>query len=220
MRILLGALAILTIWSGAGEEAWADLAVPFPYSLFPQKNAFSRIRPGPIPKYNIMGLDIEIAEGARVARLLVPRQRLNILEIQGTFAKALPNEGNSKTITPPRFAVIAAGAALTLGLTLGGLWLVRYRGHFTGRGLLVLITVVSLTGVGSATLWANAPPPTRFVRDLTPVDFQFIPGNKFAGKVVVETLEEGDRLKLILNRSLFAKLLEGIDPKRPEKPNR
>jgi len=142
----------------------------------------------PRPKEPAFPLVIEADPKVAEAKLIIPKKML------GTLKGALDSEGADRygsTVSPAH--TIIAGAALALALTFGGLWLVR-KGPGGARSLSLLIGAVTFLGIG-ALAFANSGPPRPIEKPRW-------------DKVVIEVVDNGDEVKLVVNKAKLAKALE------------
>jgi hypothetical protein len=95
--------------------------------------------------------DAKTAGRSRPARLQIPQEQI------GALRAALDEvDGPTRASLPP-VNTIAAGCALALALSFGGLWLVRGRGDSPGkRGLVLAATAFIVLAAGSMTIGADA----------------------------------------------------------------
>ncbi len=162
--------------------------------------------PAPRPKGVEAPLVVMIDDNARQPRLQVPRKLLGTLKASADS----PEDTQTGTAGLPHLHTVMAGVALALALAFGGLWLVRHRGHFGGRGLALFLGMVLCGGIGTAVVWANKP--------ISKGDYDKLLGDRSpkpaAGdKVSIEVTPNGDTVRLIVNRAYLAKHLEKPQPK-------
>ena len=110
-----------------------------------------------------------------------------------TYAPTPPAEQNTNHL-------MIAGAALTLGLGCGGVWLLRRPGTASLRGVALLVAAGVTLG-GSTFLWANKAPPPRPPQPAK-IDLPAL----FDGKMTLEVLTDGDTINIILDKATYAKL--------------
>jgi hypothetical protein len=167
-------------------RAWLIAALLLAFAFAP----FARAdRAPPPPKEPTFPLVIEAGPKVAEAKLVIPKKML------GTLKGALDSEGTDRygsTLSPVH--TIVAGAALALALTFGGLWLAR-KGPGGSRSLGFLIGAVAFLGIG-ALAFADLRPAPR------PVD------SPRWDKVVIEVVDTGDEVKLVVNKAKLAKALE------------
>jgi hypothetical protein len=120
---------------------------------------------------------VEVSEKVRETRLLIPRKLFSAWQADRPQASAA---------APPLWV---AGVALGLSAAFGGLWLVR-RGRTLAAGM-----AVALVAVG-ATLSLSGPVRAKARAQLPPV-----PNFTIADQVVVEVVEQGDSVRLILPKN-------------------
>ena len=153
--------------------------------------------PPPVVKDGTATVVVEVDDNIKEPRLVVPRK------FAGTDKQAKPDANGSRGEAAPFWPTIVAGLALALGFACGGLWLVRQRGHVARGTMASLIAAVTLLSVGAAVTWADrAParrPPPQLPKSLLG---QF-------DKISVETVEQGDQVRLIVNRQQLATLIAG-----------
>lgn len=101
--------------------------------------------------------------------------------------------------------LLIAGLALTLSLSMGGLWVMRRYGRGSARAL-VLLVAAGATLAGSTVAWANVPPPKKFD---TPPPLPAALPTVFDGKVTLEIVfGGGDTIRLVLDKATYEKLKE------------
>jgi hypothetical protein len=178
---------------------------------------FPRPVPVPIPG-NVGPLVIEANDNVDEARLLVPRKllvrRQAALDGDGDKMDALVEVEGDKPETaaadPLRFRTIIAGSALALALACGGLWFVRFRGRSGKAALPMLLATAALLGAGGAAVWGDVPPIRRPPQ---PPPFVQPPIAMPAGtRVRVVIVDQGDAVRLIVNRKVLAKAAEPPAP--------
>jgi hypothetical protein len=148
-----------------------------------------------------VSLTVEVDDRVKEMRLQIPA---NLLP---PAAPAAPARGAG----PLHLPTVVAGVALTLSLASGGLWLLR-RG--TARRAAAAALLLGLFTLGGAALFANAPilnntfarplpnfqaPPGPLPNLLLPADVRLSPN------IVVEVVEKGDGVKLIVNKAMLGK---------------
>jgi hypothetical protein len=116
-------------------------------------------------------------------------------------------DGDSRRAGLAPLQMIVAGLALTVAISLGGLWLVRYRNRPGGRTLVALLVVVTVLGAAGL-VWANVAPPPPPPKPALP------DGILLSEKVTVDVVEKGDAVRLIVPRGDLAKVLEKAAPKK------
>ena len=168
--------AALALLAGLiASEARADLPGPF---WMPRPQRPMRHFPA-TPKPQVARIAIEGSDQVGETRLQIPRKLLGTLQ------------GNSQTWgswSLPNVPVWPV--AITLGLVLGtcALRLARGRRRFAFVGVGLLLVSVALCD--SVRVSANAPPPIGLLSR----------SMKVSGQVIVEIVEEGDSVKLILDK--------------------
>jgi hypothetical protein len=150
-----------------------------------------------------VSLTVEVDDRVKEARLQIPA---NLLP---PAAPAAPARGADAG--PWHLPTVVAGLALTLSLASGGLWLLR-RG--TTRRVAAGALLLGLFALGGAALFANAPilgntfaqplppfaaPPGPLPNLLLPADVRLSPN------IVLEVVEKGDGVKLIVNKAMLGK---------------
>jgi hypothetical protein len=174
----------------------AFLAIFFLPSAFVRANE-APPRPDPKPAAEKAApLTIEIDDKAKEPKLVIPRKLL------GAWGAPGKQERSELNLSPLHTAVV--GIALTGALVFGGLWLVRSRGRFGGRGLALLVGSLVLLGAGAAAVWAE-PVPIPQPKPAPAISFD---------KTSIEIVEQGDAVKLIVNREHLAKMSETATPKK------
>jgi len=149
--------------------------------------------PGPAPKTS--PLTVRLNEYAKQPTLIVPRTAggprgrgaLDGVDDEGGIGDARP-----------RLHLVAAGLALALGLTCGGLWLVRKARGPGGKALMLLAGAGVLTAVASLT--ANPPPPPRPPEDPRP--------SLYKGQVQVEVDPRANGYELVVTKEMLDALLK------------
>jgi hypothetical protein len=116
-------------------------------------------------------------------------------------------DGDSRRAGLAPLQLVVAGLALTVAISLGGLWLVRYRNRPGGRTLVVLLAVVTVLGAAGL-VWANIAPPPPPPKPVLP------DGILLSEKVSVDVVEKGDAVRLIVPRGDLAKVLDKAAPKK------
>ena len=154
-------------------------------------------------------LVIEADDRVRDSRLQIPRNPVGNV---GSAAAAGEETSGRADAGRPRLHTIIAGVALSLALTFSGLWFVRHRIRFIGQSSAVLLAAITLLGVGGV-LWADIPGPWPRPR---PDRFPAPP--PASGQVIVEIVDKGESVKLIVNfatlREMTAKAGTGALPKK------
>ena len=148
-------------------------------------------------------LVVVLDDGVQQPRLEIPRKVLSNLKA----AADGQDEDTRRAEALPRLHTIIAGVALSLSLTLGGLWLVRSRRRFSGAALLV--AALALTAAGSV-LGANvpAPPPPPSVPAGIPL----------ADKATVQVVDEGDAIRLVASRKQLAGVMDKVRSEKEKPP--
>jgi hypothetical protein len=144
-------------------------------------------------------LTVEVDDRVKEARLQIPA---NLLP---PAAPAAPARGADAG--PWHLPTVVAGVALTLAFATGGLWLLR-RG--TTRRVAAGGLLLALFALGGTALFADIPgpgrgrprppaPPGPLPTLLLPADVRLSPN------IVVEVVEKGDGVKLIVNKAMLGK---------------
>lgn len=138
--------------------------------------------PPPPPPGTSAKLEIVVDPRAEEPRLVMPRNLAN----QNAALDPLRDDQFTDVEEPhgPQGGTLLAGVSLALAASAAGLWLVRR--SRTGPGMALLL-VGAIGVVGSAVVYANAPPP----RPQPPTQL-------YSGKVAVEYVAEGNTIRLIL----------------------
>jgi hypothetical protein len=145
-----------------------------------------------------VSLTVEVDDRVKEARLQIPA---NLLPAAG----AAPARGADAG--PWHLPTVVAGVALTLALASGGLWLLR-RG--TARRVAAGALLLGLFAMGGAALFADIPPgrgrPKRPPAPPGPLPTLLLPADvRLAPEIVVEVVEKGDGVKLIVNKAMLGK---------------
>ncbi|MFL5340139.1 MAG: hypothetical protein ACJ8F7_08300 [Gemmataceae bacterium] len=162
-------------------------------------NPRGRPVPQPIPQPGQSKFVVEVDAKAKEARLVVPRGLVGRAGLDVDGEDRLAGSG-------PRTAPVVAGVALALGMTCGGLWLVRR--HRAGARSVALLIATGTLLAGGALVWGNAAPPPR-----EPALPQL-----YDGKITVEVAAGGDTIKLIVAPGLLTKLGKQPAPGSPAPP--
>jgi hypothetical protein len=167
-------------------------------------------------------LVITVEEKAETARLLIPRK---LVKAWQHASLATPRNTAVASDRGWSLPTLAAGLALTLALTLGGLWLAGWRPGWDGPGArkvtaLFLLAVLAL-GVLGALVRANFPPGSgpplspEWMRDAVAVKPIGPEPLRLKGKVEVEVVPEGELIQLFVPRSMLAPLTQQRPPEPP-----
>ncbi|MBL8798701.1 MAG: hypothetical protein JNM56_32705 [Planctomycetia bacterium] len=161
------------------------------------------IGPGPRPRPPIpapqpaadksVPMVIEVVDGKPApAKLVIPKQ------FAGNMKAAIDaNNGDAVAAhQPSRLPTVLAGLFLTLSLAFTGLWVVRSRGILGGKLAAVVLAVLGLLAAGGAVAWANKAP--------APLPPERLANN--GDRVVIEIVEQGDAVKLVLHKSQVTKM--------------
>jgi hypothetical protein len=146
-----------------------------------------------------VSLTVEVDDRVKEARLQIPA---NLLP-----PAAPPARGADAG--PWHLPTVVAGLALTLSLASGGLWLLR-RG--TTRRVAAGALLLGLFALGGAALFANAPilnvferPPPKPPAPQAPPTLLLPADVRLSPNIVVEVVEKGDGIKLIVNKAMIGK---------------
>jgi hypothetical protein len=113
----------------------------------------------------------------------------------------------------PLLHLVVAGTALSLALTFGGLWLVRHRSRSPRSNVALLLIAVAALAVGATTLWANAAPPVPKPKpDSAGPDKVAAAGIPLADKAVIEVVDKGEAITLIVKSDDLSKVLQKSAP--------
>jgi hypothetical protein len=134
------------------------------------------------------------------AKLVVPKKLLGQMKAELDTHDGSSAVAHNKT---SRFSMFLAGMFLTLSITCTGLWLVRQRFIGTRTAALVL-TGIALLSIGGAVLWANGPPP-----------FRAAPVVDNSDRIIIEVVDQGEAVKLVVHKSRLAKLVGPVAPIAP-----
>lgn len=147
-------------------------------------------RPGPRPVAppadKSVPFTIETVDGNGPTRLIIPKK------FAGMRA-ALDVPGDAVAAAPSRLPTVLAGFFLTMSLVCGGLWVVRSRNVLGTHTVVGILVGVAFLAVGSAVLFANAAP------------FQPVAPLAADNGVVVEMVDNGDAVKMIVPKARLAK---------------
>lgn len=136
----------------------------------------------PPPKENAYPLVIEADPKVQEAKLVIPRAML------GKMKAGLDEDRGSNLASTN---TVIAGAALTLALAFGGLWIVR-RGPGAARNTALLVGAVAFFGITGA-LSADLAVPKLPAKTDT---------------VIIEVVDKGDEVKLVVNKDKLVKVVE------------
>jgi hypothetical protein len=139
---------------------------------------------------------IETTNNVGPAKLIIPKKFV------GAMKASLDHQEKDTAVASngSRVATILAGIFLTLSVAFTGLWVIRQRSVFGNRAVAIMIASLLVMGIGAAIVLANAPPPP-------------LPAAKAADnsdKVVIEVVEQGDAVKLIVSKGRLARLGAGV----------
>jgi hypothetical protein len=111
----------------------------------------------------------------------------------------------------PALHLVIAGTALALALSFGGLWWVRARMRTPRSNVVLLLVAVTALAIGATSLWANvpAPPPPKPKPDSPAQEKAGPPGGSvLAEKAVIDVLDKGETIILIVNSNDLAKVMK------------
>lgn len=138
-------------------------------------------------------LVVEVDENARDARLQIPMKLL-----------AAPPRPVKLGADGGRIPTLVAGLALTCAFVSGGFWLVR-RGR--SRTLAAVLTLTLLAAGTTAVVADIAVPKPVKPPVLNPTTPVALPADiKLSGKVVLEVVQFGDKIKLIVPKNMVPKV--------------
>jgi hypothetical protein len=149
---------------------------------------------------------IQVDESAQQAQLQIPRKMLADLRADAGV--------------PTQTETMVAGLSLAVGLACGGLWLVRHHGTVCAKLLTGVIAAMIVSGTA---VWADLAPPGGWKGKPPPRPTPFglvdretgqivgplptqVPLKSVNGPVVINLVETGSEIKLILTREQLAKL--------------
>jgi hypothetical protein len=154
---------------------------------------------------------VVVDEKATETHLQIPRALLGQLRADAGDAGD-PNTRRAEALPP--LHLVVAGAALALALTFGGLWLVRARVRTSRSNVALLLVAVTALAIGATSLWADiAVPKPKPKPDSGTVDVK-LPANgaNLTDKAVIEVIDKGDAITLIVNRDDLANVLQKTAP--------
>jgi hypothetical protein len=180
--------------------------------------------PKPPPPAAVVPVVVITDDNVKEARLEIPRKLLRSL--RADLGEEQEPDTRRVEAPLPRLHTLLAGAALSLAVVTGGLWLTRSRNRLAGRGLMVLLVAGGLLVLGSGALWANlapnpfgprpnpGPAPNPFQNPgVKPPALVLPPGGiTLADKVGVFVVEKGDAVTLIVNRDDLVRIVEKTAP--------
>jgi hypothetical protein len=181
--------AIALFLLGTVSVVWADIPGPGPRPRPPV--------PAPVVADKSVPLVYEMTDGNGPAKLIIPKK------FAGQMKAAIDLHSSDAVAenAPSRTPAILAGVFLTLSMAFSGLWVVRSRGLVNGRTVAMILAGVALLGLGGALLWANAPPPPN-LKAAPPV----VNGDR----VIIEIVEQGEAVKMILPKNRMAGLVGAV----------
>jgi hypothetical protein len=133
-------------------------------------------------------------EQAKTPRLQIPRKFLR---------NAPQSEKKSADAGRQRLPLTMAGLALTAAFTSGGLWLVR-RGN--RRRIVAGGLTLALFAAGATALWADLAPRPRPRPPVVPPLVALPAAVQFDKQIVLEIVDQGDAIKLLVSPKLIGKL--------------
>lgn len=150
-------------------------------------------RPAPPVKKDdgAVPLVIQVDMKAQQNKLLIPKEMLGKLKADaGAEPKSLA-----------KLHTMVAGLSLALALAFGGVWMMKHRGQTGGRALALLVGAVTALLIGGAAMvWADVAPRSQPFPVPGPVN----------SNVIIEVVEKGTEIKLIITRDQLTKLNGGV----------
>lgn len=144
-------------------------------------------------------LTIEARDDINESRLIIPRK------LAGAAGAGPRGDAGDQGLPPLNLAM--AGIAMSAAVAFGGLWLVRTRRVSATTAKLAAGAAV-LLGVGGWVI-ADVPAPRPFPRPRPPVVAPpkvELPPAVLTGPVLIQYVDEGNEIKLVVNRRMLAKL--------------
>jgi hypothetical protein len=167
------------------------------------------LAPGPRPKPPVpapqpvadksVPMVIEVVDGKPApAKLVIPKK------FAGNMQSAIDaqRDGAVAENSPSRLPTILAGIFLMLSLAFTGLWVVRSRGFFGGKLIAGVLVGLGLLAASTAVAWANRAP--------APLPPERVANNN--DRVVIEIVDQGETVKLILHKSHLTKVAGNLLP--------
>jgi hypothetical protein len=154
---------------------------------------------------------VVVDDKATETHVQIPRALLGQLRADAGDA-ADPNTRRAEALPP--LHLVVAGTALALALTFGGLWLVRARIRPTRSNVALLLVAITALAIGATSLWADiAVPKPKPKPDSGTADAK-VPANgaNLTDKAVIEVVDKGDAITLIVNRDDLANVLQKTAP--------
>lgn len=144
---------------------------------------------GPAPTVLPPGVPLVVAvdDRATEAHLIVPKKHMREIA-------ALSGENDTAHASAGSRGWPVIGIPLAAALAVSGLWVTGLRPRLGKRGLVVLLGMIALGGA-AAFAWGRVQLPTP------------LPPPPLKGKVTVEIVEDGDTVKLVLNREMLKDLM-------------
>jgi hypothetical protein len=211
------ALAALLVLGLSAASASAN-GIPFP------PPGRQPVPPPPPRPAAVAPLVVVTDDSVKEPRLEIPRKLLRSLRVDLGEEK----EPDTRRVEAPlpRLHTILAGAALSLALVTGGLWLTRSRNRLAGRGLMLLLVAGGLLVLGSGVLWADIgvrpnpfgprpnPGPNPFQPpNMKPPVVALPPGAiSLVDKIGIFVVDKGDAIVLVVNRDDLARVVEKSAP--------
>jgi hypothetical protein len=156
---------------------------------------------------------VVIDETARQPRLQIPKMLLP--GGAGSAPPARPLQQRSEAAPGPLgLPTIVAVLDHTGALVSGGFWLVR-RG--LGRTIASAILVMALGSLGATALWADLRPPLRPQPKAEGTPLKLPAGILLPEKIMLEYVDAGDSLKLIIPPAMAIKVPEAERTRTPRK---
>jgi hypothetical protein len=136
----------------------------------------------------IRGVPVVVAidEKATEAHLIVPKKYL-----PAVYALLAPEDRPVMAQGPaPARTSLVYGVPLAMVLALAGCAFLGVHNRIGVRRAEVLLALLAIVGTGGAYVWANAPQPE-------------VPATQYKGRVVLEVVDGGDTVKMILPRDML-----------------
>jgi hypothetical protein len=199
----LGIVVLLLAGLFHGQQARADgPCLPWPWQ---RSNRGPRLEwlqsEDLVSPDRIVPLVVELDEGAKAARLVIPRPLVANLHLAEGGGLDRPDA----LVRAQDLPTMVAGVSLSLAFVFAGLKLARLRKMPNGRQVGLLLALVALGGVGATFVWANQPPNAAPPQPLA------VPCLLGTSMVTVEVVEHGDTIKLIVNRAHLARFTRRDD---------
>jgi hypothetical protein len=154
---------------------------------------------------------VVVDDKATETHVQIPRALLGQLRADAGDASD-PNTRRAEALPPLHLAV--AGAALALALTFGGLWLVRSRVRTSRSNVVLLLVAATALAIGATSLWANVAAPIPKEKPTTGAQDPKVPagGITLADKAVIEVVDKGDAITLIVKSADLAAVVQKSAP--------